>query len=196
LTPSDRHREVLEAALELIAERGYHGASLRELARRLGISQPSLYTYFKSKEELVDQIIRFSGARLFVVLPKEAPPTVLTDVPGYVARMVFQIYENPLYPVFVRFMFAVSMHQPQFRDQLRQMFADMITVGALMLMGPFIDRGETTPDDARHAVRLVTNGIGLGLIEEYVLFGENEPSDKLRRFADFVVEAARLSLGA
>ena len=33
---SERHLEVLRAALQLFSERGYAGASLRELARRLG----------------------------------------------------------------------------------------------------------------------------------------------------------------
>ena len=39
----ERHREVLRVAMHLFAERGYAGASLRELARRLGMQQPSLY---------------------------------------------------------------------------------------------------------------------------------------------------------
>ena len=58
---SDRHREVLREAMRLFAERGYVGTSLRELARRVGMQQPSLYHYFRSKEELVEQILATYG---------------------------------------------------------------------------------------------------------------------------------------
>ncbi len=47
--PPSRREEILEAALELIAEHGVAGASLRMLAKELGMSQPSLYHYFPSK---------------------------------------------------------------------------------------------------------------------------------------------------
>jgi AcrR family transcriptional regulator len=43
---------MLQAAAEVFGERGYHGASMDEIARRAGITKPMLYSYFKSKEGL------------------------------------------------------------------------------------------------------------------------------------------------
>ena len=66
-----KHLEVLRVAMRLIAERGYRGASLRELARRVGMQQPSLYHYFRSKEDLVEQILvtfGFGGALMALVV--------------------------------------------------------------------------------------------------------------------------------
>ena len=51
--PPARREEVLETALTLVSEHGVAGASLRKLAAELGISQPSLYHYFASKDALV-----------------------------------------------------------------------------------------------------------------------------------------------
>jgi AcrR family transcriptional regulator len=46
-------REVIErAATEVFAERGYHGASMDEIARRSGVSVPVVYDHFSSKLEL------------------------------------------------------------------------------------------------------------------------------------------------
>jgi AcrR family transcriptional regulator len=46
-------REVIEAAaLEVFAERGYHGASVDEIARRSGVTPPVVYDHFASKLEL------------------------------------------------------------------------------------------------------------------------------------------------
>ncbi|MFV9452204.1 TetR/AcrR family transcriptional regulator [Rhodococcus sp. NM-2] len=49
--------DVLEAALTLFAERGYHGTSLKEVAEELGIRTPSLYNHMESKNALLRQIV-------------------------------------------------------------------------------------------------------------------------------------------
>lgn len=46
-----------EAALELFGDRGYDGASMAELADRVGIAKPSIYNYFRSKEELLLELL-------------------------------------------------------------------------------------------------------------------------------------------
>lgn len=47
-----RRRQIVAVAGELFAERGYHGASMGELARRVGVSKPVIYDLIGSKEEL------------------------------------------------------------------------------------------------------------------------------------------------
>ncbi|HEY8493155.1 MAG TPA: TetR/AcrR family transcriptional regulator [Myxococcota bacterium] len=48
---------ILDAAEELFAERGYHGASLRDVADRVGLRIPSLYNHFPSKEALYAAVL-------------------------------------------------------------------------------------------------------------------------------------------
>ncbi len=52
------------AAATLIAERGYHGASMRELARAVDLQMASLYHHFGSKQELLVAIMRAAMADL------------------------------------------------------------------------------------------------------------------------------------
>ena len=48
----ERRDDILEAALIEFAERGLHGASTEEIARRAGISQPYVFRLFGSKKDL------------------------------------------------------------------------------------------------------------------------------------------------
>jgi AcrR family transcriptional regulator len=48
----ERRDDILEAALTEFAERGLHGASTDEIARRAGISQPYVFRLFGSKKDL------------------------------------------------------------------------------------------------------------------------------------------------
>lgn len=48
---------VRQAAFELFGEKGYDGVSMNELAERVGIAKPSLYNYYRSKEELLIDLV-------------------------------------------------------------------------------------------------------------------------------------------
>jgi AcrR family transcriptional regulator len=47
-----RREEILDAALQEFAERGFHAASTEDIARRAGISQPYVFRLFGTKKEL------------------------------------------------------------------------------------------------------------------------------------------------
>jgi len=46
-----------ELALQLFAEQGYEQTSLREIAERLGVTKAALYYYYKSKEDIVRDLV-------------------------------------------------------------------------------------------------------------------------------------------
>jgi AcrR family transcriptional regulator len=69
LQPADSRREalvsrILEAALELFAERGYHGTSVPAVMEGAGVGGGSLYRLFESKEVLVNAVFRDAKGRL------------------------------------------------------------------------------------------------------------------------------------
>jgi AcrR family transcriptional regulator len=66
--------EILEAAGALMAEKGYASMSMDELAAQVGISKPTLYTYFATKDELVVEAITRDMRRM-AALFAEQPDT-------------------------------------------------------------------------------------------------------------------------
>jgi AcrR family transcriptional regulator len=57
LSPDDRRREFVAKATEFFSEEGFGGGT-RDLARCLGVTQPLLYRYFPSKDELIKEVYR------------------------------------------------------------------------------------------------------------------------------------------
>lgn len=55
LSPADRERHIVEGAIRFFAEAGFSGQT-RELAQRLGITQPLLYRYFPTKQDLIERV--------------------------------------------------------------------------------------------------------------------------------------------
>lgn len=55
LTPGERRQDFVDKAVEFFAEVGFDGGT-RELARRLGVTQPLLYRYFPTKADLIREV--------------------------------------------------------------------------------------------------------------------------------------------
>jgi AcrR family transcriptional regulator len=53
----DARDQILAAASRLFAERGVAGTTMAEIARQSGLQQPSLYYYFRSKGQLLDELV-------------------------------------------------------------------------------------------------------------------------------------------
>ncbi|KII00180.1 TetR family transcriptional regulator [Streptomonospora alba] len=61
---SDRRAEILRAAADLFAARGFHGVSIDDLGRAVGTSGPALYRHFPGKEALLAAILLEVSERL------------------------------------------------------------------------------------------------------------------------------------
>ena len=58
-----KHNEILKIASQVFIELGYEGASMAEIATRVGGSRGTLYRYFPSKERLFLEVVLASGRR-------------------------------------------------------------------------------------------------------------------------------------
>lgn len=57
LAPEGKKRSIMEAALAVLAEKGYHLATIDEIAERAGVGKGTIYVYFESKAALVGELI-------------------------------------------------------------------------------------------------------------------------------------------
>lgn len=64
LAPEVRRRQVLDAAVAVFAERGFHDASMADVAARAGVSKPSVYAHGGSKDELFAACLHQEADRL------------------------------------------------------------------------------------------------------------------------------------
>ncbi len=64
----ERREEILNVALSVLAERGYRGASMREIAQRAQASKETLYAWFGDKRGLFEELVRWQAERLNTVL--------------------------------------------------------------------------------------------------------------------------------
>ena len=65
LQPRDQQRQrVLDAAIEVFALHGFHGATIEQVARRSGTPRPTVYELFGGKDDLFTAVVDASAARV------------------------------------------------------------------------------------------------------------------------------------
>lgn len=81
-----RRREILEAALALIAERGYSASSLQEIADAVGISKAGVLHYFDSREALIAAVLQERDAHSVADFRRAVPDGDGADMIGMLIR--------------------------------------------------------------------------------------------------------------
>ncbi len=75
LPSADRRQQILDASLDLFVARGFEAVSMADVAFRLGVSRPTVYSYFGATEALLDallsQRLRALWERLSPLLPAD-----------------------------------------------------------------------------------------------------------------------------
>ena len=92
----EQRNQAIRAAAAVFAEKGFHGASTRDIAERMGIKQGSLYYYFKSKEEALGEVCLYGienyAARMDGIANSDQPfeakllATVMSHLTSYRER--------------------------------------------------------------------------------------------------------------
>lgn len=68
----ERKNEILDAAGELFAQKGFDGTSTNDILEKVGIARGTLYYHFGSKEEIMDELIGRTTDRIIVSAKKAA----------------------------------------------------------------------------------------------------------------------------
>ncbi|MBQ46875.1 MAG: hypothetical protein CMP10_05220 [Zetaproteobacteria bacterium] len=59
--PCPTRKIILDKALGLFAEKGFHGTSIREISSTVGITKSSIYSHFLNKEKILEALLTESG---------------------------------------------------------------------------------------------------------------------------------------
>src|ERR671939_503365 len=55
---SDKHQQIIEAAVRVFARNGYYNSRVSDIAREAGVASGTIYLYFKTKDEILVTLFR------------------------------------------------------------------------------------------------------------------------------------------
>jgi AcrR family transcriptional regulator len=161
----ERRPQIIDAAIRVFLRKGYRNATMPDVAREAGLSIGGVYWYFKSKDEIVmdilGQVFQSDLDDLNQVLSLDAPTA--ERVRTYVAQYA-EHYDDYAWldPVGIQF-FAESAHDPKMRKFIRKYLSHYRQVlTALVEQG--VQRGEfkrVHPPDVANAILSLEEGLSM-----------------------------------
>jgi TetR/AcrR family transcriptional regulator len=144
---------ILDAAQEVFATYGYHGATIDEVADRAGISKPNLHYYFKRKRDLYLAVLRRT-LEIWLVPLRELDRTgdPAEEIGNYIAQKV-QLSRR--FPAASR-VFANEIVQgaPFLKRYLQTNLREVVERKAAVIQH-WIDEGKLAPIDPYHLIFLI-----------------------------------------
>jgi len=77
---SDKRADIMQAAMELIAARGFHGAPMAVIAEKADVAAGTIYRYFENKDVLIAELHRDLEDKILEALPHLPQFSSLEDV--------------------------------------------------------------------------------------------------------------------
>jgi len=93
-----RKQEALDVALRLLLQRGYANLNMDDLAVEAGISKPTLYQYFESKEALVAQAVARMFEKMEELIPASSDQSSLEQLADFL-RVLLKARSEKRYPM-------------------------------------------------------------------------------------------------
>ena len=126
---SDKPAAILEATLDLIAERGFHNTPVSQIARRSGVSAGIIYHYFENKDDLIMALYRQVKADFACAITAGDP--LALPFPEYLERIWLNAYhyyaghpqETLFLEQFENSPYQTAVDEAQYDDTMRALLA-------------------------------------------------------------------------
>jgi TetR/AcrR family transcriptional regulator len=154
---------IIREATRLFAERGYAATSVREIAEAVGVTKPTLYYHFGSKDGLFTALVNHHlGCWLDVIAASlRAPGPVIGRLRAYVAAC-FQLHLDD--PMVLRFLHQAMQQAGQGAPLVdAKRFHEGEVVMLIQLLQEGITRGEVRPHDPVAGALLLLGGVRVRL---------------------------------
>jgi AcrR family transcriptional regulator len=123
----ERRRQILDAARRVFAEKGFSATRVSDIASRAGVSQGTIYWYFKSKEELFMTLLEEWVSESIPTHADfaAAPGTVEEKVRRYLRAAAKTVAESQdLLPIYMEFLLH-AFRDDSIRERFKALFAEM-----------------------------------------------------------------------
>ncbi|MDF2629741.1 MAG: TetR family transcriptional regulator [Symbiobacteriaceae bacterium] len=170
--PPDRRQDILEAALQIFAAKGYTATTNADIARAAGVTAAALYYYFPSKADLFNAVLTERKAMIMPNLAQvadqllELPPDVV--LPNVIRMMAgFLTDERTL--AIVRIVLTEAPRNPEIGAIYQSQVMGEVVPLLIKYFQHQMDLGRMKPMDPRLTAILMVGPIIAGLIMRDVL---------------------------
>jgi AcrR family transcriptional regulator len=167
---------IMDSALELFAENGFHATSMSQVAKKAGISKGLAYNYFESKQEILDDIIATGFDSIYSHFDLNHDGILTRDeFEHFIRRSIRVISENRR---FYKLYTALIM-QSDLTDSFVEKYSDQSKLLMMMLSQFTSSMGSKDPEGDMMVISSLLKGISMVIITAPDFFPAKQLEDKV-----------------
>jgi AcrR family transcriptional regulator len=182
---SEKQAKILEAAIEMFAEKGYAATSTSEIAKRAGVAEGTIFRHYKTKKDLLMAIIKPTVAKVVApFLAKEFVKEVFEqqyksyeDFIRALMKNRFEFVQKHL-PIIRIFWQEIAFHA-EIQEQIQKVFTENVYEKFKRIIEHFQEKGEIVdlPPDA--IIRMTITTIAGFLLTRFLVLPDRVWDDRL-----------------
>src|SRR5262245_15266352 len=178
VAPQARRQAILDAALDVFAERGFEAARLDDVAARAGVAKGTLYLYFRDKEALFEELVRGAVSPIIEAASRAASAP---DVPAHaVLDTFFELFRKEVLGTKRKLLLRLIIAEgPRFPKVAEFYHREVVTRGIALMRGVAeraVRKGEFASDAAARFPQLIVAPLILAVVWDS-LFARIDPLD-------------------
>ena len=168
--------KIFDAAVDLLAERGYDRVSVREIGQAVGITEAAVYKHYASKDAILEAVFTYVETRLYTPPAPESLDELLEALPfeEILESMPRFMLADPYMPKIMRIMFGEMNHNEKIRGYLRTEIFERPVDEMEILFRKLAEKGKIKPCDPRAMSTLFISLLVYWYFETFLL-GDDEP---------------------
>lgn len=148
---------ILDESVKLLAEKGFHGTTMRDLAKAVGITAGAIYYYFPTKEDLqvatVSYAFKDRSEQAIAMLDPKRDASPLKRLEMFILRLCERFYEDSDFRKLVQ----RSLMEVDINDNILSILVDVIFTGHFKSLEDCL--AELAPDFDKHLLTVSIFGL-------------------------------------
>lgn len=140
---SDKEEKILEAAIKVISEKGFKGATTQEIAKEAGVAEGTIFRYFKTKKDILYKILSRTVEIMAPGIVVDTLKEVLEENKDKTDEEILKAVLKNRLCLFNKYfpLFKIILYESLFHEDLRNTLVEKVFIKALNVMVEYINKG-------------------------------------------------------
>ena len=179
---TEKQRRILQAAVDVFAEKGFAGTPTAEIAKRAGVAEGTIFKHYKTKKDLLLGVVAPLFAR-FIAPQVIAPVRAILQTPhGSLEALLRALVQERVsfirqHQRMVRIVLQEVSFHPELRDLLARTFGPLVLDDAVALITRLQAEGRLRQGPPLSVVRLIVGTLMTFAVTRFVVFPDRDWDD-------------------
>jgi AcrR family transcriptional regulator len=169
---------IFDAAVDLFAEKGFNGVSIRDISRAVGITEGAVYKHYSGKDKILDSIFAYVENRIYPQAPAGSLDTMIESLSfrEILESMPKFMMADPYMARIARIMVIEMYHNEKIRNYVRRELFERPAEETEIMFRKLMENGKIRPCDPGAMATLFISYLIYWYFETYI-FGYGDPQD-------------------